>query len=122
MEVYRNEKISKEKLRYGRLKDTFDKINYKVSDDLIDKLYDDYITVSPMFDTLFDGTHKIFEYVLKVANVTKNESIMIGDGWEADIMGAKNFGIQPIYCNFENQLVGPSIICINHLLELKNHL
>jgi len=172
--LYRNEKISKEKLRYGRLKDAFDKINYKISDGLIDKLSDDYIAVLPMFNTLFDGTievldylkpkyqlhiitngfsevqgdkmknskidyyfdkiitsesvgvkkpnPEIFEYALQVANATKKESIMIGDSWEADIMGAKNFGIKPIYCNFESQLVDPSIISVNHLLELKNHL
>ena len=34
--LYRNEKISKEKLRYGRLKNTFDKMNFKISDTLID--------------------------------------------------------------------------------------
>jgi putative hydrolase of the HAD superfamily len=172
--LYRNEKISKEKLRYGRLKNTFDKMNFKISDTLIDQLSDDYIYNLSNFNVLFDGTieildylkskyqlhiitngfseiqankiknskidayfdkiitsdsvgvkkpnPKIFEYALKVANATKNESIMIGDSWEADIMGAKNFGIQPIYCNFENQPIDPSIISISHLLELKNYL
>lgn len=172
--LYRNEKISKEKLRYGRLKDTFNKIKYDITDNLIDKLSDDYITVLPMFNTLFEGAFeildylkckyqlhiitngfkevqnnkmknskiddyfdkiitsesvgvkkpnpKIFEHALSLANATKKESIMIGDSWEADIMGAKNFGIQPIYCNFDNQLVDPSIISVDHLLELKNYL
>jgi putative hydrolase of the HAD superfamily len=42
----------------------------------------------------------IFEYAVKSANARKVESIMIGDNIEADILGAKNFGIDQIYCDY----------------------
>lgn len=42
---------------------------------------------------------EIFEYAIKSSNARKKESIMIGDSWESDIIGAKNFGIDQIYFN-----------------------
>ncbi len=61
----------------------------------------------------------IFDFALKKANATKKESVMIGDNWEADVMGALQFGMKAIYFNPENKLVGESITSISHLLELK---
>ena len=43
----------------------------------------------------------IFETALKVANAEKHNSIMIGDSWEADVIGAMNFGLQAVYFNPE---------------------
>jgi YjjG family noncanonical pyrimidine nucleotidase len=42
---------------------------------------------------------KIFEYAIKSMNAPKKSSLMIGDSWEADIIGAMNFGIDQIYFN-----------------------
>ena len=42
---------------------------------------------------------KIFEYAIKSMNAPKKSSLMIGDSWEADIVGAMNFGIDQIYYN-----------------------
>lgn len=39
---------------------------------------------------------QIFEYALKSTNARKEKSIMIGDSWETDIVGAFNFGIDQI--------------------------
>jgi putative hydrolase of the HAD superfamily len=39
---------------------------------------------------------QIFEHALKSTNARKNKSIMIGDSWETDIVGAQNFGIDQI--------------------------
>jgi len=41
----------------------------------------------------------IFEYALKSMNAPKRSSLMIGDSWEADIVGAMNFGIDQVYYN-----------------------
>ncbi len=172
--LFRNNQISKQALRYGRLKDTFDKLDIHISDELIHKLSEDYINYLSSFNHLFEGTieileylkptyklhiitngfsevqfkkmknskmdiyfdkiitsesvgvkkpnPKIFEYALKVADAKKEESVMIGDSWEADIMGAKNFGVTPIFCNFENESVGESILSITNLTELKKYL
>jgi len=42
---------------------------------------------------------QIFEYALKSMNAPKKSSLMIGDSWEADILGAMNFGIDQVYFN-----------------------
>jgi len=41
----------------------------------------------------------IFEYALEKAKAKKEDSIMIGDDLEVDILGAKNFGMDQIYFN-----------------------
>lgn len=172
--LYREDKVTKEKLKYGRLKDTFDFLKYKVSDETINLLADDYLNTLPLFNKLFDGTlelltyltskyqlhiitngfneiqiaklknseirkyfdkiitsemvgakkpnPKVFEYSLNLANATIKESIMIGDNWEADIMGAKKVGMEVIYCNFENKTVGESVNSVTSLLEIKKFL
>ncbi|MDX9882478.1 MAG: YjjG family noncanonical pyrimidine nucleotidase [Prolixibacteraceae bacterium] len=38
----------------------------------------------------------IFEYALKSCNAKKTRSIMVGDNWEVDIVGALNFGIDQV--------------------------
>lgn len=40
---------------------------------------------------------EIFEYAIKSSNARKKESLMIGDSWESDIIGAKNFGIDQVF-------------------------
>jgi putative hydrolase of the HAD superfamily len=61
--LYREEKITKSKLRYGRLKDTFDLMNFSVSDKQIDVLATDYISVLPNNNYLFDGAFEILDYL-----------------------------------------------------------
>jgi putative hydrolase of the HAD superfamily len=173
--LYREEKISKDELRYGRLKNTFDAINYSISDDLIDIIAVEYIDFLPDFNHLFEYTFEILEYLkdkyqlhiitngfeeiqikkmessnilhyfnsvitsesvgvkkpnpkvfyhaLEVANAKKENSIMIGDNIEADVLGAINIGMQAIHCNFEQEIIADiNIISIASLLELKQYL
>jgi putative hydrolase of the HAD superfamily len=40
-----------------------------------------------------------FEYAIKSCNARKKESLIIGDSLEADIQGAKNFGLDHVYFN-----------------------
>jgi YjjG family noncanonical pyrimidine nucleotidase len=42
---------------------------------------------------------RIFEYALGLNNATADETIMIGDSYEADIVGARNAGIDQIFLN-----------------------
>ena len=60
---YREEKVTKSELRYGRLKETFDAINFEVSDELINLIADQYITYLADFNFLFDGTFEILDYL-----------------------------------------------------------
>ena len=40
---------------------------------------------------------EIFEYAIKSANAKKINSIMIGDDWDVDVMGAVNYGIDAVH-------------------------
>ncbi|WP_439555300.1 YjjG family noncanonical pyrimidine nucleotidase [Dyadobacter sp.] len=42
---------------------------------------------------------KIFEFALNAAQASPEECIMVGDNWIADIMGAKQIGIDTVYLN-----------------------
>ncbi len=169
--LYREEKITKEKLRYRRLKDTFDALNYEISDELIDQISEDYIEYLPNNNFLIEGTleilnylkpsyklhiitngfervqqvkleksnissffdvvvtsdsvgvkkpnAKVFEYALKEAGANKENSLMIGDSYEADVLGAQALDITPIYYNENNVPVESDVKSINSLLELK---
>ena len=149
---FRESKITKEQLRYGRLKKSFEGLNINIDDYLINKLSDDYITHLPDHNHLFDGAldlledlntkyalhiitngfeqvqalklkkskidHffktvtssesvgvkkpdvKIFHHALTQAGAQVQESIMIGDTYEADILGAKNIGMRTIFFNY----------------------
>lgn len=44
---------------------------------------------------------EIFEYAITSTNARKTKSLMIGDDWEVDVLGAVNNGINAIYFNQE---------------------
>lgn len=150
--LYREDKVTKEDLRYGRLKDSFKGMKVNVSDAQIKQLSIDYIDHLPHHNHLLEGAveildylhplynlhiitngfkevqHKkmkssgildyfktittsedvgvkkpnrrIFEVALLNASAKVDESIMIGDNLEADILGAKDFGMQAILYNY----------------------
>lgn len=59
----------------------------------------------PFFDKIFISedikTPKpgrgIFEHAIKSTNAKKEKSIMVGDDWEVDVLGALDFGIDAVY-------------------------
>ena len=59
----------------------------------------------PYFDKIFISEEikspkperGIFEYSVKSANALKRKSIMVGDDWEVDILGAVSYGIHAVY-------------------------
>ena len=172
--LFREERIDKASLRYGRLSDTFKKLDLLVNDDIIFKLSDDYILHLPSFNYLFDGTieileylkprynlhiitngfkevqqgklfnsninhyfntitnseevgvkkpnPKVFNYAIELANTHVNNSLMIGDNYEADILGALNVGFDVIHFNYHNEKVDKDIKQISKLLDLKTYL
>jgi putative hydrolase of the HAD superfamily len=63
----------------------------------------------------------IFQYALTLANASKNQSIMVGDSIEADVLGAINFGMKAVYFNPANEQVShDSIVQIQKLTQLKS--
>ena len=61
--LYRENNISKDKLRYGRLNDTFKVLNIDISTKIIYKLSDDYIKHLSSFNFLIDDTIQILKYL-----------------------------------------------------------
>ena len=61
--LYREEKISKKDLRYQRLKTVFDKLNYRVSDETILSLSEEYINHLSSYNNLFPKTVEVLEYL-----------------------------------------------------------
>ena len=57
-----------------------------------------------------------------MAKATIDESLMIGDNLEADIMGALNFGMEAICFNYHKENLAADIIGVDHLSELKIYL
>ena len=171
---YREEKVTKEVLRRGRLIDSFEKFNIEYSVQTIDDMADSYIEELPFDNHLFDGTLAILDYLtvryqlhiitngfeevqykklknsgifhyfstittseevglkkpnplvfnkaLEKANAIPNQSVMIGDSFEADILGAKNIGMETIFYNYRNENVPSEYNIINALSEIKSHL
>ncbi|MCK5637766.1 MAG: YjjG family noncanonical pyrimidine nucleotidase [Flavobacteriaceae bacterium] len=65
---------------------------------------------------------KIFQYALEASDAKSNESFMIGDNFEADIMGAKNIGMHTILCRFDGEPNSDNIISVTKLSQIKNYL
>jgi putative hydrolase of the HAD superfamily len=60
---YRNDEVSKSKLRYGRLKDTFDSLNYDITDLEINKMSDIYIESLADHNYLLPNSKSILDYL-----------------------------------------------------------
>ncbi len=171
---YRDETVTKEQLRRGRLADTFDIFQIKFPLDIIDAMATSYIEELPVNNHLLLDTVEILEYLapkynlhiitngfqevqylklnnsgikkyfstvttseevglkkphpvifeiaLKKACVSPQKSIMIGDSLEADIIGAKNAGMNTLFFNYRNENVAENFFAINELSEIKNFL
>ncbi|NAS14184.1 YjjG family noncanonical pyrimidine nucleotidase [Poritiphilus flavus] len=61
--LYREERITKSELRYGRLKRSFDALGYPISDNTIDLLAQEYIAHLSSYNNLFPNTIEILEYL-----------------------------------------------------------
>lgn len=61
--LYREERITKEELRYQRLKSVFDDLGYSIADDLIHILSEEYIQYLSSYNHLFPNTIEILDYL-----------------------------------------------------------
>lgn len=61
--LFREEKITKEELRYQRLRSVFDDLNYVISDDMIHMLSEEYIQYLSSYNHLFPHTIEILDYL-----------------------------------------------------------
>ena len=168
--LYREEKVSKEDLRHGRLRESFTALNLLVTDQQIEQIAVDYIEHLPANNHLLDGVievlnylqpkyklhiitngfkevqrkkmersgiidyfatvttsedvgvkkpaRQIFEVALNNASAEKEESIMIGDNFEADVMGALDFGMRAIIYNHYKEEFPKNFDQVKQLKEL----
>jgi len=61
--LFRNDKVSKQNLRRGRLGDTFKHFNINYTNDLLDEMADSYIDELPVDNHLFEGALDILDYL-----------------------------------------------------------
>lgn len=62
-ELYRNNSVTKEALRYGRLKDSFDHLEFEVSEAVINLLADDYVAHLPNNNHLLENSIEVLDYL-----------------------------------------------------------
>jgi len=63
---------------------------------------------------------EIYKYALQKANAAKEESVMIGDDWIADVEGAESFGIKAVFFDVFDDDFETEILTIKKLEELEN--
>ncbi|MFC4634938.1 YjjG family noncanonical pyrimidine nucleotidase [Dokdonia ponticola] len=171
---FREERVTKAQLRYGRFKKTFDALKIKVTDDTIDNLSEDYILHLPDNNHLFGGAIELLDYLkkeytlhiitngfeevqmkklknsnidtyfdtvttsetagakkpnpqifdkaLKAAKATPEKSMMIGDTYEADILGAERMNMKTICFNYHNLKMPEKQVVVKDLLEICKYL
>ena len=61
----------------------------------------------------------IFNHALELARAKKEQSIMIGDNYEADVLGALDIGLDAICFNYHKIDLNQNIKRVDTLLELK---
>lgn len=62
----------------------------------------------------------IYEYAIEMTKTPRSQCLMIGDNWVADILGAKQVGLDTVYYNPANlQFEDTPTFDIQHLTDLK---
>jgi putative hydrolase of the HAD superfamily len=64
----------------------------------------------------------IFEHAIKSMNARKRNSLMIGDSWEADIVGAMQCGIDQIYYSPRDDANGADPEKSTYITNISNHI
>ena len=65
---------------------------------------------------------KIFHHAMELAKATIMDSVMIGDNFEADILGAKAVGMKTIHFKENHNIETDGVINVTSLLEIKQYL
>ncbi|SPW27423.1 Pyrimidine 5'-nucleotidase YjjG [Elizabethkingia miricola] len=87
--------------------------------------------LTPYFETITSADDvgvrkpnpKIFEYALGKANAQKEESILIGDDWIADVKGSQGFGMDVIFFDaLKEDKQEEKLKSVKHLLDIKSFL
>ncbi|WP_338408234.1 YjjG family noncanonical pyrimidine nucleotidase [uncultured Flavobacterium sp.] len=119
-EKYRKDEITQKELRFGRLKDTFDLMEFVIDDDTIVFLSEQYLVHLPKYNHLFEGTIEILDYLKPKYNLH-----IITNGF-AEIQGNKmnNSYISQYFKTITNsEMAGvkkPNSLIFEYALDLAN--
>lgn len=97
-ELFREEKITKEELRYGRLQKTFESLEVSIEQSLIEILSEEYLTVLPKNNHLFEGAFEILEYLQSKYNL----HIITNGFQEVQNHKIKNSNLTPFFKTITN--------------------
>ncbi len=116
--LYQYDKITHVELRYMRLKNTFDALNYAISDADIDCIANEYISILPENNHLFDGAIEILDYLSNDYNLH-----IITNGFaNVQLKKLKNSKIYNYFCTITNsEMAGvkkPNAVIYRHALHL----
>lgn len=118
--LYRDEKITQQELRYGRLKEAFDVLKYQVDNQLLEVLSVEYVNSLPKFNHLYEGAIDILEYLKP--NYTLH---IITNGFhEVQAGKLKNSNIEQYFATITNsELAGckkPNPVIFEYALKAAN--
>ncbi|MBU0941890.1 MAG: YjjG family noncanonical pyrimidine nucleotidase [Bacteroidetes bacterium] len=119
-QLYQYDKITHEELRYNRLKHSFDAIDYKIADEQIAVLAQDYIDLLPDNNHLFEGAFEILDYLKG-----KYQLHIITNGF-ADVQDRKikNSQLQDYFVSVTNSETAgvkkPNPLIFEHALQTAN--
>ena len=65
---------------------------------------------------------KVFKYALDQAGTDSTSSVMIGDSFEADVLGARALGMETIFFNHRGERLDNAGTSVQNLLEIKKYL
>jgi putative hydrolase of the HAD superfamily len=91
--LYREEQVTKEELRYGRIKETFNKLNFSINDSLIDVLSNQYLEQLTNYNQLFDGTIELLNYLKPKYNL----HIVTNGFSETQLLKLDNSNLSPFF-------------------------
>jgi YjjG family noncanonical pyrimidine nucleotidase len=116
--LYQVDKLTHDELRYKRLRDSFDSLNYSISDDEIDQMAIDYISYLPENNILFDGAKEVLDYLFP-----KYKLHIITNGFaEVQYKKLKNSRISDYFVSVTNsEMAGvkkPHPIIFEHALSI----
>ncbi len=96
--LYQKDQITSEELRYQRLKQSFDALNQKVSDNQIQEIAIKYIELLPQNNHLFEGAIETLEYLKPKYNLH-----IITNGFEkVQYLKIENSGIASYFSTITN--------------------
>ena len=96
--LYQNDEITSEELRYQRLKQSFNAINFVVSDQQINEIAHNYIELLPQNNHLFEGAIEILDYLKPKYNLH-----IITNGFEkVQYLKIENSGITEYFSTITN--------------------